>query len=233
MALQSQVVFPACSRLLEQGRDPAQVFTRVHLVLALGSATVVTGAIAASPALTHVLYPRTYAGIDELMPWLAVSAWFQLLQGMVGAFLLAAGKLRAFILPPAVKTVATLVLVVPGWFLGQATSLGAFYGVILALIVADFASYVAVVIAARRCDLRMLRVDLALAAAVTVLAPAAYYLGGLAQVGEGRIASLVTFTTQGLLAVAAWSAIALVLYRGGWLVLRIPASDPQLRGTGS
>jgi O-antigen/teichoic acid export membrane protein len=213
--LQSQVVFPALARLLEREHSERDVFTAVHRVVALSSAVIITGALASGPALSRLLYPTTYTGVDVLIQWLAVSAWFQLLQGSVGSFLLAAGKRRSFVLPQLVKAVALVVFVYPVWLVSKDSSLGAFFGVVAAFLLADLAMYVSVLVVGRRLNLPMLKTDALMSAGVFGFALAARVVGDALVLGlvPGRLGYLLEFAVQGVLSVVPWAVVGWFMHR--------------------
>ena len=89
--LGSAVVFPALSRVAERGDFP-QLFHRIRLPLVVGGAMLVTGVIAAGPSLVKILYDPRYADAGWILQYLGAMSWFQILESVNGAALLAKGR---------------------------------------------------------------------------------------------------------------------------------------------
>ena len=80
--------------------------------LLLAGAAITSGLIAGGPALIDILYDRRYAQAGWILQFLAVGAWFQILESTNGAALLAQGNPGWMVASNAVK-LASLVVGLP------------------------------------------------------------------------------------------------------------------------
>jgi len=161
--LGSRVLFPAYSRMAGHD-DLKRVYWRARLPLLLGGGAVVTGLIACGPFLIRVLYDRRYEQAGWILQFLAAGAWFQILESTNSAALLAQGRVTWMAAGSATK-LAGMVLLLPLGF-----HLGGFPGALLGLLVSQVLMYAAAATGAMLSGLSVIGRDLALTAAMALVA---------------------------------------------------------------
>jgi O-antigen/teichoic acid export membrane protein len=122
-----QLVFPIYSRMHQEGRDIRVSFGKVQARAAGFAALLVSGMLAAGPAAVHCLYGPLYHEAGWMVQFLAVGAWFQMLEGTLGASLLALGQARAVMTGNGARLLGVLVFVPLGYWLGHWIPLGTDY----------------------------------------------------------------------------------------------------------
>jgi O-antigen/teichoic acid export membrane protein len=133
--LGAAVMFPAYSRLAGTP-DFGRFFKRVPLPLLIAGAAMVSGLVACGPFLIRVLYDNRYLQAGWIIQYLAVLAWFQILECTNGAALLALGSARWVAAGSATKVLIMLVCIPIGhWLAG-------FPGALMGLVVSEAAKYV-------------------------------------------------------------------------------------------
>jgi O-antigen/teichoic acid export membrane protein len=230
-----ELVFPIYSRMHQGGRDIRTTFSRVQMRAGGFGAMLVTGMLACGPAAVHCMFGDQFADAGWMLQFVAVGAWFQMLEGTIGASLLALGGARSVMVSNAARLAAVLVCVPAGYWLGDWAELGGpgwggFIGMLLGFVVADLVRYLVVVWVARLHGLSVVGPDIALSVFIGLVSPAAAVAGGgLAEVLNGPIAhpkvqQSVVFLCQGALVVLAWGLLYLLWSRGGrWRLGRRPA----------
>jgi len=141
--LSSSVLFPAFSRLHEQGELGA-AFWRGRLPVLLAGATLVSGLLASGPFLIRILYDARYAQASIIIQFLALASWFQILDATNGAALLASGRVHWMAAGHATKLLAILALVPLGFHRGG------FLGALAGLVLADLLRYLTSVVGRAR-----------------------------------------------------------------------------------
>jgi O-antigen/teichoic acid export membrane protein len=226
-AFAGQLVFPIYSRLNQLGRDIRTAFVRVHLSAAGFAALLVTGLITTGPTGVRLLYPPDFHDAGWIVQFLAVGAWFQMLEGTAGAALLALGQPWSVLYSNATKCIGLLVFVPLGFWLGESSQLGGFVGMLLGFVVSDFVRYLVVVWMAGRNGMAAWIYDLGLTLLIIALSLAGTYLGDylatmilggvpLSWVQKVWIQELVRFTCEGTTVVALWSLVYLMWWLGGF-----------------
>jgi O-antigen/teichoic acid export membrane protein len=122
-----QLVFPIYSRMHQEGKNIRASFGKVQARAAGFAALLVSGMLAAGPAAVHCLYGPLYHEAGWMLQFLAVGAWFQMLEGTIGASLLALGQARAVMVSNGSRLLAVLVFVPLGYWLGHRIPLGTNY----------------------------------------------------------------------------------------------------------
>jgi O-antigen/teichoic acid export membrane protein len=230
-ALTGQVVYPVYSRLHREGREARQYYSQIHIGIGVAGATIITALIAGGPSAAQFLYPADYHSVGWILQLLAISAWFQLLQSAVGPLLLATGRRRAFVVPTITKVIGLIALVAPCWYLGNKLGIGGFVGMIIGFIAADFVMYLSVTAIASYHRMPTWHLDLGLSALIAGIAFVANRGGTAIQrvlsggVPTNRFGWLLRLACEGVLVLALWGAVAVVLWRKG--ILRLKMGDAQ------
>jgi O-antigen/teichoic acid export membrane protein len=155
----AQLVFPLYSRLQQAGREIRGEFAGVHRRAAAFAAVMVTGLLACGPTAVRAVYPPDFHAAGWMVVFLAVGAWFQMLEATAGAALLARGKAGAITISNGTKFLGLLLFVPTGFWLGNQLStplrLGEFAwhgrlsGMLLGFVASDVARYFMVIFIAR------------------------------------------------------------------------------------
>lgn len=196
----SGVVFPAFSRA-SQRPDFNAIFPKVRMPLVLGGALVVSGLMAAGPFVVSILYDHRYRDAGWIVQILAVASWFQILENINGAALLATGRSDWMAAGNGVK-LAAMIALIPGGFM-----IGGFPGALTGLVIAESLRYLTSAFAIRRRGLRVLALDTRLTLAVGGVAAAGYVAGSLASSWTGsRVIALFAAASPCL---AVWVTVGL------------------------
>jgi O-antigen/teichoic acid export membrane protein len=194
------VAFPAFSRVADRP-DFGQLFWRVRWPLLIAGATIVTGLIASGPFLIRILYDDRYVQAGWILQYLAVMAWFQIMESSNSAAVLAQGRVIWIAAGNAAKLVALLSLIPAGFHLGG------FRGALVALILSEVLKYTGSTVAVSLRGFRNFGRELGLSLLIAGFAFAAVKAGGAA--AHGPRANLVGFLVAGTTTVALWCPIAL------------------------
>jgi O-antigen/teichoic acid export membrane protein len=220
-AFAGQLVFPVYSQLQQMGRDIRAAFVRVHTSAAAFAALLVTGLLSTGPTGVRAIYPADFEDAGWMVQFLAVGAWFQMLEGTAGAALLALGQPRAVLYSNATKCLGLLVFVPLGLWLGGLTQFGGFIGMLVGFVVSDFVRYLVVVWIAGRNGMSAWIYDIGLSVLIVALSLAGTYLGDLLArkilggVPQARWQEFVQFLCEGVTVVVLWSMVFLVWWRRG------------------
>jgi O-antigen/teichoic acid export membrane protein len=220
-AFAGQLVFPVYSRLQQMGRDIRTAYVRVHTSAAAFAALLVTGLLSSGPTGVRAIYPASFSDAGWMVQFLAVGAWFQMLEGTAGAALLALGQPRSVLYSNATKCIGLFVFVPLGLWLGGLTRFGSFIGMLVGFVVSDFVRYLVVVWIARRNGMSAWMYDVGLSILIVILSLAGTYLGDLlatmllGEVPQGRWEVRLQFLCEGITVVLLWSVVYLVWWRGG------------------
>lgn len=107
-AVQSSIVFPWYSRMLDQGVPLQDAFRRTRIPLMLVVTFLVTLLVSGASAFFELAYDHRYAKGGNFLPLLAVGVWFSSLSGIYGSSFLAMGKPQWIALVSAVKVLVFL-----------------------------------------------------------------------------------------------------------------------------
>jgi O-antigen/teichoic acid export membrane protein len=132
-SVQNSVVFPLYSRMLGEGRDVVPVLREVKKAIYTISGVLVVGIIAGCGPLIRVVYDDRWQAAGWMVAALSVGAWFQIVETLCTALLLANANVRWVAFGNAAKPVVYLV----GFLL-----VGDHYGIagaVVAWVVADVA----------------------------------------------------------------------------------------------
>lgn len=199
-AIGDRVLFPACSRLAATGQL-AQAFRRTRLPLLLGGAALTTGLIACGPSLIQILYDHRYEQAGWILQYLAVAGWFQVLDSINRATLLAQGRMNWMAASNAVKLAGLAVLLPLG------LRFGGFPGALAALALSDVLKYGTSAVGTAVGGLRGAGQDLLLTGLIAGVSYASI-LGGRT-LGAVLQANLGVFLGAALVAGGMWGAAGL------------------------
>ncbi len=219
-----QLVFPIYSRMHQEGRDIRLSFVKVQTRVAGFAALLVTGMLAAGTAGVRCLYGPLYYEAGWMLLFVAIGAWFQMLEGTIGASLLALGRPSALMLGNGSRLLGVLVFVPSGYWLGDQAKLGGpenggLIGMLLGFIAADFSRYLVVIWVARVNGMSAVRVDVALSVLILAISPVAAFAGGYlaalcnAFVSNSKVQDFVLLFFQGGLVVLIWGLLFLLWVR--------------------
>ena len=109
-------------------------------------AFLVTGMLATGPAAVDCMYGDLFHEAGWMLQFAAAGAWFQMLEGTVGASLFALGRSRSVTVGNASRLLGVLLFVPAGYWLGRRAGLagpldGGFVGMLLGFFAADFLRY--------------------------------------------------------------------------------------------
>jgi O-antigen/teichoic acid export membrane protein len=188
-ALGSRVLLPTFSRhAREEGFD--RVFARVRLPLLLGGAAMVSGLVGGGPFLVRVLYDSRYWEAGWIVQFLALGAWFQIIESSNGAVLLAMGHSRWKAAVGGAKFLGLVAFVPLGFHLDG------FRGALLGLVASDVLRYATSTAGILRCGLRPHVMDAMLTALVGTVSALAWFAGrGLVGAHERSVLPLLAAAT--------------------------------------
>lgn len=198
------VVFPTYARLQDRDDFPRLV-GRVRLPLVLLGALIVCGLVASGPFLIRVLYDRRYVDAGWILQFLAVQAWFQILEITNGSALLAKGRADWVALGNGVKLVGMVTLLTAGY------RAGGFPGALAGLVLAEVAKYLVSAHGVARRGLPVFRGDLAFTAVVAAVSALGYLAGHATDRATGS--PLLGFLVAGTLVTLFWGAWGLRHWR--------------------
>jgi O-antigen/teichoic acid export membrane protein len=110
--LQSAIVFPWYSRMLEDGMALPEAFNKIKVPVLVMSTYLVTLLIVGAGSFFEWAYDERYVQAKWLLPVLAVGTWFSCLEPMYGAAFLASGRANWVAMASTAKVVSFAVLVV-------------------------------------------------------------------------------------------------------------------------
>jgi O-antigen/teichoic acid export membrane protein len=227
-AFATQLILPVYSRLHLAGEDIRKSFNKVHGSASVFAALLVTGMIAAGPAAVKCQLGDAFQQAGWMLQFVAVSAWFQMLEGTLGATLLTLGQSRSLAMVNATRLIGVAIFVPAGFFIGRhlypeslmdRVSLGGFIGMLVGFIASDFLRYLMVVWMARKNGMSALGSDITVSLLIALISPAAAFGGQwLAKPLTGyftndKMQALMVFLCQGLLVVVAWALVYLLWIR--------------------
>jgi O-antigen/teichoic acid export membrane protein len=107
-ALQSSIVFPWYSRMLERGTPLQDAFTRSRIPLMVAVTFLVALLVSGASAFFELAYDDRYAKGGVFLPFLALGVWFSSLSGIYGSAFLALGRSQWIAIVSAVKVLSFL-----------------------------------------------------------------------------------------------------------------------------
>lgn len=111
--LQYSVLFPWYSRMLEQGMALPDAFGRTRSAMMVFSTLLCSLLISGASSFFDLAYDERYAMGGELLPILALGAWFNCLESIYGAAFVASGRPKWVAMTNATKVVVFVVLLIP------------------------------------------------------------------------------------------------------------------------
>jgi O-antigen/teichoic acid export membrane protein len=112
-SLQSSVVFPWYSRMLDSGVELQEAFRRTRVPVLVLATYVTTLLIVGARPFFELAYDPRYAAGAIFLPILALGVWFSCIESMYGAAFLASGRSHWIALVSAVKVMAFVLLLIP------------------------------------------------------------------------------------------------------------------------
>jgi O-antigen/teichoic acid export membrane protein len=177
--LSSLVMFPAFSRVHER-EDFRRTWLRGRMPVVLGGALLVCGLLATGPYVIDTLYDRRYTSAGWILQFLAVGAWFQILEYVNSSVLMAQGKIDLHAFNQGVKAAALVVLVPLGFHVAG------FRGIMFGLVLSDATKYVSSAVMLRRRGLGTAVRDGATSLATACLAAVGFFAGKLVRDATGH-----------------------------------------------
>lgn len=111
-ALQSAIVFPWYSRMLDNGVPLQDAFRRTRIPLLVVVTFLVSLLVNGASSFFELAYDHRYAKGGDFLPVLAVGVWFSSLSGIYGSAFLAMGKSQWIALVSAIKVSTFLLFLV-------------------------------------------------------------------------------------------------------------------------
>ena len=201
----ASVAFPAYALLAARG-ELGPLLGRVRLPLLLGGGAIVSGLFACGPYLIHLLYDDRYVAAGWILRFLAIGAWFQIMEATSGAALLALGRVSWMAAGSGAK-LACLVVLIPLGF-----HLDGFRGALVGLVAADVVKYLVAATGMAAQHLAGRRLDAGITLLVVVISGAGLAAGAVVEASTPS--RLAAFLAAGVASGGAWAAIL------GWYFLR-------------
>ena len=201
----ASVAFPTYARLAARG-ELGPLLGRVRLPLLLGGGAIVSGLFACGPYLIQLLYDDRYVAAGWILRFLAIGAWFQIMEATSGAALLALGRVSWMAAGSAAK-LACLVALIPLGF-----HLDGFRGALVGLVAADVAKYLVAATGMVAQRLAGSRLDAGTTLLIALISAAGLAAGALVEASSPS--RLAAFLAAGAASGGAWAAIL------GWYFLR-------------
>jgi O-antigen/teichoic acid export membrane protein len=216
------VVFPAYSRLHDDdARKFPRAFSRLRWPLVFLGGTSVAALIACAPSLVALLYPKDYLDAGWILQFLAIAAWFQILECTNGAAILAAGEAAWVAAGNAAKVMGMLALIPLGFYLDHANP---FRGAVAGLVASELLKYAVSAWAIRRRRVTVFLKDLVLS--VFVLATAAFGIAVERALHRVSGSNLLAVAGSAAVVCLIWSPLAYKGYRVAMDKGRGPAPAP-------
>lgn len=111
-AIQSSIVFPWYSRMLDQGVQLQHAFRQTRIPLMLAVTFFATLLVTGASTFFELAYDHRYAKAGDFLPVLAVGVWLSSLSGIYGSAFLAMGRSRWIAAVSAVKVSTFLLFLV-------------------------------------------------------------------------------------------------------------------------
>lgn len=153
-SLQSAVIFPWYSRMLDEGVTMEDAFRKTRAPVLLLSTYVCSLLIVGAQSFFELAYDDRYQQASLFLPILAVGAWFSALESMYGAAFLATGRSSWVAIVGASKVVSFLLLLIPLSLLGGSLTAAALIAVASEIARAMTSQYLG-----RRMGLKNLRIE--------------------------------------------------------------------------
>ncbi len=206
--LGSAVVFPALSRVAER-EDFRQLFHRIRLPLVVGGAMLVTGVIAAGPFLVKILYDSRYADAGWILQYLGVMSWFQILESVNGAALLAKGRSDWTAAGNASKLIGMCLFIPLGFYLRG------FPGALGGIVLSEGLRYAASAFGLLRQGIPVTGRDTALSVGIGGVAMMGFWSG--TRVGDHFHSAVAGFLVAGSISTVPWGLLGLRYWRPGFI----------------
>jgi len=153
-SLQSAVIFPWYSRMLDDGVTMEEAFRKTRAPVLLLSTYVCSLLIVGAQSFFELAYDTRYQQASLFLPILAVGAWFSTVESMYGAAFLATGRSRWVAIVGASKVASFLLLLIPLSLLGGSLTVAALVAVASEIARATTSQYLG-----RRMGLKNLRIE--------------------------------------------------------------------------
>ncbi|MFY9342863.1 MAG: oligosaccharide flippase family protein, partial [Planctomycetota bacterium] len=197
-SLQLAVVFPLYSRLLERGAQVRGYLERVKRAVFAVAGVLIACTVGGSDALIRLVYDDRWQDAGWMVALLSAGAWFQIVESLYGAALLARGRANLVALANAMKP-----LVFVAWFCCWPGALD-LRAAVLAWAAADVARGLVSMWCASRQGVLTLRLDAVMTAWTLAAAGGLWFLAWHLRdaLGCGPVLVLVAVGVAGLVAFA-------------------------------
>jgi len=152
--LQSSILFPLYSRVLDGTETLASVVLRTKTPLLVVGAYMVALTVACAGAFIDLAYDDRYKAASLYIPLLAAGAWCCVVEGIYGAAFLATGRSRWIAVGSFTKVIAFCALLSPAIYWGGLV------GAVIAWAASDALKMCMAIYLARKLDLKTHRIDL-------------------------------------------------------------------------
>jgi O-antigen/teichoic acid export membrane protein len=135
------VLMPALSRARETHEIPANQYRDANTIILLVAGLMTANLAAIVPGFIALAYPAKFQPAIALMPWVAMLAWFRVLQSTGTSTLLALDKPKSVVGSNVIKLIALVAFMPLGYFLARTPTdpvpgmLGAIAGMLLSDII--------------------------------------------------------------------------------------------------
>lgn len=206
--LGSAVVFPALSRVAERG-DFRQLFHRIRLPLVVGGAMLATGVIAAGPFLVRILYDSRYADAGWILQYLGAMSWFQILESVNGAALLAKGRSDWTAAGNASKLVGMCLFIPLGFYLRG------FPGALGGIVLSEGLRYASSALGLSRLGIPVAGRDIVFSLGISAVAVIGFWSG--TRVGDHFHSAIAGFLVAGSISTLTWGLLGLRYWQPGFI----------------
>ncbi|MEZ5645308.1 MAG: oligosaccharide flippase family protein [Burkholderiaceae bacterium] len=162
-SLQTSVIFPWYSRMLDEGVPLDEAFRRTRAPILLMSTFACSQLVAGAGSFFELAYSHRYVDGATYLPILAVGAWFSTVESMYGSAFLATGRSRWVAFVGATKVVSFLAFLVPVMLFDAPMWAGA-----LIAMASEVARTLAAQILGRKMGLRNVRIETGMLALLVV-----------------------------------------------------------------
>jgi O-antigen/teichoic acid export membrane protein len=207
----SAVVFPAYSRVQDDGPAFKRIFAQVRRSLLIVGALAVSGLIATGGPLVHILYDQRWNDAAWILPILASAGWLQVMECTNGSALLARGHAHWIAAGTACELAGLCAMIPLGFYFGPRFGVTPFCGAVVGVASADLLRYAVSVIGVQRLGLHVFVKDLALTLAVAATAAAAMLVGRYVSARSGS--NVAQFFASASVVSCVWAPIAWIYFR--------------------
>lgn len=157
------VLMPALARARETHEIPKNQYRDANTVILLVTGLMTASLAAIVPGFIVLAYAPTFHPAANLMPWVALMAWFRVLQSTGTSTLLALDKPKDVVHSNIIKLVALLICMPAGFYLARSPTdpLPGMIGAVAGLLLSDIIKQAALMLSLRRAGLHGIRREIA------------------------------------------------------------------------